>query len=613
MSFTHILIVVGIILLIALIIYIVYRIKKDIKYIGELRQLDIRKMGYTEMPAVPFSIPDTLETVVQLGLRTEECKMAKYGLSKEYSLPVGRHSAYTFMYDEQSHDTSKAEREQLTKELEALTEEELFQDGKLEEMLKNQIPVRGKRDENDLTQQFLQEPKQFTMGWTHYYDVYQKAKHKIKDYSAIMKDADKATEQFWPMIAENGLAYNLLFLKKVDKQLMDEIRENFGTDDEVQHLESIHNNKLLYSIDLRIFEKWGPEQVKGHDRWTPGSWILLEQDPKDKSLKPISVRISGHTVTKEAKVYHRNPMYESVWLFALTAARCSVTVYGIWLGHVYHWHIVTAAMQMTMFQNIKEDHAVRKLLDPQSKSLIGFNDTLFLLWTQIGLFDDDPLVALGKLGITPDDFTHESAWDQYPIVKDLLHFWKISHEFAKTFTDITYKTNKEVAEDQALKDWILASKDPEKGNIRGLEVPTTREELTRILASLIYRVVVHGNSRQMASLDAALCFVSNYPPCLQKTVLPDNDSKLSLGDLLTYLPNTGTIGEMMTFYYIFTYSAPKDQLLPLYGNDTSLYFDDPNDARNAALVTFRNGVEKFLNEYKGGNNLKHQWPSSIET
>jgi len=36
------------------------------------------------------------------------------------------------------------------------------------------------------------------------------------------------------------------------------------------------------------------------------------------------------------------------WLYALQAAKTSVTVYGIWLGHVYHWHLVTAAMQMTM-------------------------------------------------------------------------------------------------------------------------------------------------------------------------------------------------------------------------------------------------------------------------
>ena len=36
--------------------------------------------------------------------------------------------------------------------------------------------------------------------------------------------------------------------------------------------------------------------------------------------------------------------------------RASVTVYGIWLGHVYHWHIVTAAMQMTLYNTLQSDH-----------------------------------------------------------------------------------------------------------------------------------------------------------------------------------------------------------------------------------------------------------------
>ena len=58
----------------------------------------------------------------------------------------------------------------------------------------------------------------------------------------------------------------------------------------------------------------------------------------------------------------------------------SVTVYGIWLGHVYQWHIITAAMVMTMFENLSANHPVRKLLEPQSSYLIPFDDVLLLGW-----------------------------------------------------------------------------------------------------------------------------------------------------------------------------------------------------------------------------------------
>ena len=417
---------------------------------------------------------------------------------------------------------------------------------------------------------------------------------------------------------------------------MEDIITAFEIIEENNHLQTLQSEGRLYSIDLRIFEKWGPQQVKGFDRWTPGSFILLEQNETDKKLRPISVRISGHKKGNEVQIYHRDGCSDSVWIFALTAARCSVTVYGIWLGHVYHWHIVTAAMQMTMFQNIEADHPIRKLLDPQSKSLIGFNDTLLLLWSQIGpptsfsgpelfleltntfadnreFFDDDPNVAIEKLGLNKEEFSYKEDWDRYPIVKDLLHFWKISEEFATTFTHTTYNDDDDVSKDEQLQKWMSASSDIDKGNVRGLPYMSSRKELIKVLTSLIYRVVVHGNSRQMGSLNDALCFVSNYPPCLQDTKLPSPTDTVTKGSLMRHLPNTGTIGEMLTFYYIFIYSAPKDQLMPLYGNDTSLYFDDPKDPRNLALIKFRNGVDSFLKGYMGGDNLMHQWPSSIET
>jgi len=516
-----------------------------------------------------------------------------------------------------------------------IAEDELLQKDVINDLLSEASYKSNLTEGHGYMDQFLKEPNQFTMGWTNYYDVYKNALPKEQTYSDILKDDEVATEEFWPMIAENGLAYNLLLLNKVKQEEMKELKTSFEITDS-DFLDKLQKEGRLYSIDLRIFEHWGPQKVKGFERWTPGSLILLEQDKDNKKLKPISVRISGHKDNKEAQIYHRQNCTKTAWIFALTAARCSVTVYGIWLGHVYHWHIVTAAMQMTMFQNMEETHPVRQLLDPQSKSLIGFNDTLFLLWDKIGpptsfkstdlflqltntfahnreFFDDDPLVALEKLGIKKEDFTDKEDWDRYPIVKDLLHFWSISERFATVFTETTYNDDEDVNNDAQLNEWISASSDPDKGNVRGLPTMSTRGALISVLTSLIYRVVVHGNSRQMGSLNEALCFVSNYPPCLQDSNLPKSTDDVSMEKLLRHLPNTGTIGEMLTFYYIFIYSAPKDQLLPLLGNDTDLYFENPDDPRNLALIAFRNGVDGFLDNYMGGDNLKHQWPSSIET
>ena len=48
------------------------------------------------------------------------------------------------------------------------------------------------------------------------------------------------------------------------------------------------------------------------------------------------------------RLKNSNDATDSAWIWALLAAKTAITVWGIWIGHVYHWHIVTAAMQMTM-------------------------------------------------------------------------------------------------------------------------------------------------------------------------------------------------------------------------------------------------------------------------
>src|SRR5690606_14683283 len=140
------------------------------------------------------------------------------------------------------------------------------------------------------------------------------------------------------------------------------------------------------------------------------------------------------------------------WLFALMAARMSVTVYGIWLGHVYHWHMVTAAMQMTMHNHLSAPNPVYQLLAPQSDYLMAFDNVLLLLWSHIApptsvstagqfldlsntfatgrsFFDDDPLPTLQRLGLSESDFTVTTPWDQYPLVPHLLRVWSAAEAY----------------------------------------------------------------------------------------------------------------------------------------------------------------------------------------
>ncbi|WP_299684615.1 lipoxygenase family protein [uncultured Dokdonia sp.] len=630
----YILMLIGVITVIFLGYYLV---KKLVKEIEKVHHLPIRERGLTAMPAVPFILSETIEAIIKLGLRGEELKMAKAGLSNEYTIQGVTQSAYTFMYDTQEIDIAKDDREELLERLHRSDEKEFLNNTLLDTHLEKASFPKHAAKEQTFTSFFLEKPEDFTMSWTNYYNIYRNGrKDHEKEYAAILKDPKEATKQFWPMIAENGLAYNLLILQKVQGDILEKVQSIFSNQWK-DLLKPLQAGGLLYAIDLTIFNQFEASQVEGFDRWTPGALVLLKQNKNTKELEPICVQISNKDAN-DSQIYTQENTTDATWIYALSAARIAVTVYGIWLGHVYHWHIVSASMQMTMFNTISKDHDLRKLLDPQSNYLIGFNDALFLLWRRIGpptsfattdsfleltntfatgreFFDDDPKVTLEKFGIYKEDFSDKEDWDRFPIAGLLLELWETSNKMATTFVETTYTTDTAVFEDQELQNWIEAASDPEEGNIRGLPVMSSKKELKAVLVSLIYRVVAHGNSRQMRSLGHALCFVSNYPPCLQKAnIVAPGDQNFTKEDLLRYLPNTGTIGSMMTFYYIFIFSAPYTPLLPLLGNDTSLYFPEKDDPRNKALETFRSDVGEFIEEYSDKNSpLIHQWPASIET
>ena len=89
-----------------------------------------------------------------------------------------------------------------------------------------------------------------------------------------------------------------------------------------------------------------------------------QQDPQTKELTPVSDPALDDGPAHHASTEREDP----AWLYALQAAKTSITVWGIWLGHVYHLHIATAAMQMTMYNHLPADHVLRPLLEPQSQS-----------------------------------------------------------------------------------------------------------------------------------------------------------------------------------------------------------------------------------------------------
>ena len=596
---------------------------------------------FKHVPAIPYQIKEMLETAVRLLNREEQTQQAKQGLTHTFTIGGYTATGYQFMYGKTSPTGEPIPRETSAERVKKMRLE-------LIEKLK-----RGDRDFEALLRELfedveevvetklhpspmalsLDDPKQWAMSWTAFPEAWKLGRPHLETWAAGLTDVATANRLFWPTMAEYGLSYNLLIVEKVDGSRIAGLKKTFKkawTGD----LETAYQSGKLFVIDFSMFEKLKPRVAQGHVRFTPATVTLLVQDP-DKNLTPVAVRVAGHKGSG-AQIYNEENATTSAWLYALQAVKVSVTLYGIWLGHVYHWHIVTAAMQMTMYNTLPENCALYQLLEPHSKYVIPFDADLLLAWgsgppTSITsplqfvqllndyadgreYFDDDPKTTMAKNGIHEADFTVSEPWDKYPIAGQMLKLWKATEDYIEVFVDKTYLTDQAVAVDSALQAWMAAAGDPKQGNIRGLPTMDNRAALVKVLTSLLYRVTVHGSGRMNRVVNPALTFVANFPACLHNATIPEPSLEFDTKTLLAYLPNTETIGEMVNFYFTFVYSPPYESLIPLPGIETDLPFGggDATDPRNVALVDFRRAILDFVEELEPDSLQRFQWPANVE-
>jgi Lipoxygenase len=600
------------------------------------------RLIYPRAPAIPVSLEQTVDTLGRLLIRTFQTKQAMQGLTNRYKLDGLETYGRDFLFNQNSKTRRVNNLAELKSALGPNSATEFV--GNFMKMAFDEVAnTEATEFTGPLTQLSLEDPMQWTIGWTTLPPVYQSATAQRLDarYSTSLTSADEATRQFWPMIAEHGLAYNLLILEKVNNKRIDGLKKKMQTVWS-DGLTRAYDEKRLYLIDLEWFEKLKPHEVRRETRFTPGSLVLLIQDAKTKMLIPVAVKISTQNGDK-SQIYGRsggsNDATDSAWIYSLLAAKVSITVWGIWLGHVYHWHLVTAAMQMTMYNNLKDDNPVYKIVQPQSNFLIGFDNALLLGWGTIapptsiasvsqylalindfangrGFFDDDPINTLEKNGIEAADFTIKEPWDQYPIVGHVLAVWDATHTYIDAVVKASYPSDSSVQADEQLQAWIKDSGPSGSGNIAGLPDLETVDSLVSILTSLIFRVTIHGCARLYSAPNPSLTFVSNFPPCLERTDLVAPTTTIDIKTTLTYLPKTGTIGEMLNFYFTFAFSVPYEPFIPLEGIDdtsTLFYGEDVNDPSNQALIAFRKEILEILLTLDPGFPQVFQWPLNIET
>lgn len=602
---------------------------------GQIPQELLRSAGLANIPALPINIPETIETIPRLLLRLQEQMPAKEGLSNSYTIGGRTRTGFEFLFGERG----TAELSNVLAELRRGLQKDSARviGGLFQDVVNQDAPTSAAPDESGLTALPLVLPEQWTISWTNFQQIYEKALPLLPRWAATLTEVTIAEEEFWPTIARYGVAYNLLVLKKLTLKNHLPIREKLGDAWTDRHSELLSEGRL-FAIDMTIFEVLRLNIVDGFTRFTPASITLLEHDSATRLFKPILIRVAGEDGTG-ATCYSRATATPSAWLYALLAAKTSISVYGIWLGHVYQWHLVTAAMLMTMETELPRNHPVRDLLSPQSDFLIGFDDVLLLLWKQITpptsvstpfqflelinefgkgrpFAADNPRQAIVDLGLDVADFTSDpnSPWDQYPVVAYLLEIWDASETYVSAIVDESYATDRRVRRDRYLRDWFIAAQDGLIGNVQSLPELNSKDALKEVLTSLIYRITVHGIARLTNTANPAMAFLPNFPPCLQDSSILEPTADIDSQSLLAYLPRTGTIGLTVTFYFTFAFSAPYTPFIPQEGVEGELFYPGGTASpRNQALIQFRRDLQAFISKYQAEGPQFHQWPRNIET
>ena len=585
-------------------------------FFSDIHHLPLRWLGLKNIPAVPVRLRGLLDTLLKLRARSKQVEPIVQDLTNHYTINDISATSREFLYGEKSESEA--------------TDPPASGSG-------DSAPTTRGTDPNILKSLSLDSPRQWSMAWSNYGGMYRHYETLVAGWADTLTNVNEASRQFWPTIAENGFAYNLLVLKKVSGADLAGLKPLFE-ESWASEWDGSADEGLLFVIDLSVFSTLKPAKVNGFERFTPGTITLLRQDRATKGLTPIAVRVAGHN-DAGAQYFVRGEANESAWLYALQAAKTSVTVYGIWFGHVYHWHMVTAAMQMTMYNTIDRTHALYRLIAPQANYLIQFDEVLLLLWRQIapptsvssacrflrlmdtfatgrGYFEDDPLTALRNRGLEEKDFSVTSPWDAYPIVAKFLRLWQATAVYVTAFVDNTYADDDAVRDDAQLQAWMKAAASSGKGNVQGLPDVDSKSALHSVLTSLVYRITAHGGSRLRPSAYPVQTFLANFPPCLQSSSIPSPKEELSMAELLELLPKTGTIGEMMTFYNTFVFSKPYVSFIPEGGVSSGLFFPGgEKDPCNQALIEFRKALIEFIRDFEQdfAEPQFHQWPMNVET
>jgi hypothetical protein len=132
--------------------------------------------GFNAIPAVPYVIEDVPDTLERLGFRSYEVLQAKNGLSNNFSINGTLATGSSYMYGRNGESSIAADdRAALTEQFANNDMDALLGSSQVKDLLMNADRKTINLSNDPITEFSLDDPKQFALSWTNFYNIYQKA------------------------------------------------------------------------------------------------------------------------------------------------------------------------------------------------------------------------------------------------------------------------------------------------------------------------------------------------------------------------------------------------------------------------------------------------------
>ncbi len=171
---------------------------------SRISQIPLLWRIYPNVPAIPVDVAGSIETIARLALRSQQTTQAKQGLTEMFTINGTTDVAYAFLFGGSAATLEDGAGPALAKFLQERPDKvlsELFS-----KPLQTGRPALLAAQTTSASKPLpLESPEQFSISWTTFPDVYQSALPKLREWASSLSDADAATEQFWPTIAQARL------------------------------------------------------------------------------------------------------------------------------------------------------------------------------------------------------------------------------------------------------------------------------------------------------------------------------------------------------------------------------------------------------------------------